>query len=543
MTEYDARANQTPRRRSHAPGPEPGGKSMAQPEPNKAILYAAKSTEDKHGSIRTQLADTRAMAEREGWEVIGEYADESASAWSGDRGPQLAAAMEHAEREQGVLVVQHTDRLARGDGVKARHLIELYLWAAKAGVSLRSIQDDSTCENLIMAAVMGERNAEDSRRKSLAVKAGMKRRREAGKYHGGPPAYGTTYLDGEQVPVEAEAATVRRMFAELVAGSSQLAITRGLIADSIPTARGGKWHQGTVRQILANALYVELGIIDPDTWAKAEALRESRRRTYATGRPPAGRHLFRKGMLRCECGEALVPRTDSNRSGEPYEVYRCYGRHRDPESCSMPPIPRADVDTAVYRYFEEVGLDFEATKKAISEGRDQRLAQVRALLAAAEKEAAQIDEGRTRVERDYLNGELSAKGYDRMIERLDKEQPAAQAEVERLRIQAKNVAQDGAVLDAESETLHALAGLRRAIAGEIRDADGVAAVRAALSRLFEGFELRHQIISFIPYELGPLCLSPIPKVEMVERDRRGPMTLQRVPLEQAANNYALAFTM
>ena len=121
------------------------------------------------------------MAARERWEVAGEYADEAVSAWTGDRGPQLAAAMGHAELlAPCVLVVQHSDRLARGDGRTARHLGEIYFWAIKAGVELRSVQDDSTFTNPLLTFAMGERNAEDSRRKSLAVKAGMRRRAETG---------------------------------------------------------------------------------------------------------------------------------------------------------------------------------------------------------------------------------------------------------------------------------------------------------------------------------------------------------------------------
>ena len=157
-----------------------------------AIIYGAKSTEDKRGSIPTQLEDCRAFIEREGMEEVGHYADQAASAWSGDRGPELAAALDHAERLGATIVVQHSDRLARGDAMQARHLIEIYLWARKVGVSLRSVQDDSTFENLIMAAVMGERNTEDSRRKSEAVRAGLARRRAKGEYSGSRP-YGLTW--------------------------------------------------------------------------------------------------------------------------------------------------------------------------------------------------------------------------------------------------------------------------------------------------------------------------------------------------------------
>ena len=57
-----------------------------------AVLYAAKSTEDKRGSIPTQLEDCREIAEREGWNIADEFQDEAASAYSGNRGPGLAAA-------------------------------------------------------------------------------------------------------------------------------------------------------------------------------------------------------------------------------------------------------------------------------------------------------------------------------------------------------------------------------------------------------------------------------------------------------------------
>src|SRR6516225_5539262 len=94
-----------------------------------AIVYAAKSTEDRHGSIPTQLADGRKLAAQRGFEVAAEWQDEAASAYHGDRGPGLAKAMAECERlstEHGTsaLIVQHSDRLARGDAKQARHLIQ-----------------------------------------------------------------------------------------------------------------------------------------------------------------------------------------------------------------------------------------------------------------------------------------------------------------------------------------------------------------------------------------------------------------------------------
>ena len=53
----------------------------------KAVIYAAKSTEDKHGSIPNQLDDCRALAARQGWEVTGEFTDEAFSAYKGEPRP------------------------------------------------------------------------------------------------------------------------------------------------------------------------------------------------------------------------------------------------------------------------------------------------------------------------------------------------------------------------------------------------------------------------------------------------------------------------
>src|ERR1700759_687505 len=120
---------------------------MQHPETSQAVavIYAAKSTADKLGSIPTPLADGHRLAEARGLEAVAEFQDEAASAYHGDRGPGLAGAMAECERlaaEHGTcaLIVQHSDRLARGDAKQARHLIEIVLWAIKTDVQLLSVQ-------------------------------------------------------------------------------------------------------------------------------------------------------------------------------------------------------------------------------------------------------------------------------------------------------------------------------------------------------------------------------------------------------------------
>lgn len=509
----------------------------------RAIVYAAKSTADPRGSIPTQLQDGRAMAIREAWEIDGEYADESASAWSGDRGPQLAAAIEHAERiAPCVLVVQHSDRLARGDGLKARHLGELYFWALKASVELRSVQDDSTFTNPLLAFAMGERNAEDSRRKSLAVAAGMKRIAAAGRPSGGPRPYGYRYQAGELVEVEAEAVIVRRIFGAYLAGQSMTAIGRGLQRDGAPTLRGGPWRQSTVNGVLRNPTYIGMirydgetfpgqhePLIDAVTWRKAQELLTVRPNN-GRGRPPKGPHLFRGGLLRCACGEAMVPRTNGG-----YEMYYCNGRHSfGPDFCEMPHLRRADIDQAVYRYFEQLGLDIEATRRTIADARDRKLAEIRALHEQARREARLADERLARVRRDYADGRLDAEDWREFRQELGAERDAARAELDRLAEQEREVEGWGELRDAEADTLRRLSEIRAAIAGEVKDADGLDAVRAALSRLFERFVIRRQTERVhVELIVAPrLVIEPIVREQAVEgySENLRPI-LRREPLE------------
>jgi DNA invertase Pin-like site-specific DNA recombinase len=476
-----------------------------------AVLYAAKSSPDEKGSIPDQLRITREGAEREGRTVVNDHEDENASAWSGNRGPGLEAALAEAEDLGAELWVLHSDRLCRGDGVQARHLVQLVLECKAAGIRLRSVEDDSSLDNVLMAAAMGERNTEDSRRKSAAVKDGHRRSRARGKI-GGSRSLGYELrrlsLDSDErepVVVRAEAVVVQRIYDEFLAGRAQLGISRDLARDNVPTATGGEWHPSTVRRILMNPVYtglVRLGgrkgtefaeagherIIDRGKWWEVQALIAAKATTHRRGRQPTGSHLFRRGHLRCECGGAMVPRTEKGER----ECYRCYSRFRDPTACSMPPISREVIDSAVYAYFAQVGLDVEATREQLREARDHKLAEVSALLATAEREAAEVGAAVDRIEHDYSRGKLDVDDWKRLRARLEPELEAANAERDRLREQFAQVERDADVLATEAEVVEELARVRNAIAGEITDAEGIEAVRAVLLRQFDTFVLRRE---------------------------------------------------
>jgi DNA invertase Pin-like site-specific DNA recombinase len=483
-----------------------------------AVFYAAKSTEDKRGSIATQLEDCRAGAEAEGRQVIGEFSDEAASAFKGNRGSGLIAAKDAAIQSGAELWVQHSDRLARGDGITADHLAEVWFALRRHGVRLRSVQDDSNLEDAIRVVLIGERNFEDSRRKSAAVKSGMERRKQRGLATGSPPKlgyvavrdeYGRTVPELPYVPVPAEAAIVNRMYAEYAAGKSQKQITRRLNADGLTAKRGGTWTQGTVSKILSDPRYMGYlpdadgklieaqheAIVSPALWRQVETLRKAGRKSEGgkRGRMTRGRHLLVNGHLRCgQCGAAMIPRTSVRTHGAkqyPYEVYRCSSRLADVNSCAQAPVKREIIDTGLLDYLTTVALDVEQTKRQYLEAADARSREAAELSEHAEHEAMRIQAGRQRAEDDYLAGKLDAERWQRLDDRLRGEYEAAEALLSRLSDQEAQIAGSGLENVGEA-VLRRFADLRRAVSGEIASAQDVAALRAVLTRLFERFELR-----------------------------------------------------
>lgn len=491
----------------------------------RAVIYGAKSTADKNASIPEQLDDCRQMARENGWTVIGEFVDKNFTAYTGNRGPSLAAAIKLAKETATpdswvMLVAQHTSRFARGDGAKPgapKALVELYHEWARTNVRGRLVENDQAMSNSSAAAAQGDADHNESKRKSTSVKKGLRRRaRDRGLHNGGPRPYGFRYRDmtpegqstGPLIVYEPEAAIVRRIYAEYLAGRGQRQIARDL-NDSITAQRGGTWHQGTISNMLAKPLYKGAivlngevyegqheAIIDPETWDKARQLREALARSDGRGRArhPTGSHLFTKGLLRCgRCGEALIPVTKPTRTpGRVYEVYACYGRIRHGmEHCCQKPVRREAIDMPVWRFFEKVALDVDATRTAIVTAHSTKFSELDVLQAQVDRDAARVEQALNKIERDYLYGNLPAAEWQTLTAKLRDDLEAVQAQSEQLRKQRSAIEADIAEIDIESAVLAELTTIRAQIAGEARDGAGTGTdgLRAAIRRLFHSFTL------------------------------------------------------
>jgi len=424
-----------------------------------AILYAAKSTDDRHGSIPTQLADARKFAEAQGWAVVGEFSDEGFSAYKGNRGPGLerakrAAIDAAAERgTEAMLVVQHSDRLARGAGDApgaADHLGEVFFTMRRQSVRLRSVQDDSNLEDVIRVALIGERNTEDSKRKAEATAAGKRRRFDRGDSAGPLPfgyrlvndtdGDGNVKTDGDRlirsrVPDPDESPVVLEMFRLLDRGYGIGDITRWLNAQGVRTKRGNYFGRSRVREILRNPWYggkvqgygeLRDGNHEPILpWEEFQRITAKLTRhdpvsaTKRQGGRPSEVALLSRVLVCHHCGGGLWHRKSGSK-----RYYVCGNVRHATGACEARKFDALRAERAVAAHLDSIFVDFAAWLEQLTQQRaNQRDGLVREL-ATVHDRAASLDRDEALVRADYMRqlragketaAELAASELERIV--------------------------------------------------------------------------------------------------------------------------------
>ena len=273
-----------------------------------------------------------------------------------------------------VLIVQHSDRLARGNAKEARHLVEYALWAIKQEVRLVSLQDPEMLAQgdygLLMSVVGGIRNHEDSKRKGNSVKNGINtggpwasrggsRRRATVVEHkvvDGEHDTGRA-IDPEAVPI------IEALFAELDTGATTGAVARKLNRAGYRTKRGQPFTARRVRAMAENDDYKGAGpyplIIDPELWDRVnEKIRRADPASVSHGR--GGREPKADSMLRrlafCRVRRAGATRSCTTASASTGARRACV----TPGRCEAPPIPADLVEEHVLNHLELfLGEDLE----------------------------------------------------------------------------------------------------------------------------------------------------------------------------------------
>jgi DNA invertase Pin-like site-specific DNA recombinase len=269
------------------------------PTPAAGYVRVSTGRQAREGlSLEEQERRVRAYVDDQDFSLVELFVEAGVRGRKADR-PELERLLARLD-EIDVLVTPRLDRLGRS----LRHLLDVFDQLEAAGVQLVSLSeniDTSTSVGKLLRAVLSALAEFESDVIGERVAAVTAARAAEGRFPGGRfPPYGYRREPGKGiVPEPTQAAVVRRIFRETVAGRSQREIVRRLDADGIPTQNGTRWTQGDPPHSRRRRL-------PRRRRAQGSGLRERparadrRSRAVGRGRPPA---------RESPCGTGRGPRT------------------------------------------------------------------------------------------------------------------------------------------------------------------------------------------------------------------------------------------
>lgn len=495
----------------------------SQAPPIRAAGYVRVSTEEqnKHGwnlgADRERIEKT--ITDR-GWARVAIYDDGGRQGDDPTRPDYLRMLAEVDDYD--VIVMRDLDRLGRKTALSAvaydafkdaNVLVHEFYGDEGTGTRITDLDNEDDRALADIKAAFAQLEKAKIKKRVRQAKAARAR---AGGHHGGKRIYGYHLVDtgrkgahdrpiNEMRPHPTERLVVKRIF-EMAPGTSQRKIAHALNAESIPTSRGARWTQASVRRVLSNPVYIgkvrrrkldgEWELFDGRHEAiVGEALWEKVSRTMgaperrAGGRPMVSSHLLTRGMLRCgSCGSAMIPIFKDDRP----DVYICVGRRdHGADFCRQPSMRRDLIDGALLDELTSRYLDLDGARDRLRERLASELPLSRAALREAEHEflAVNADARLARIKRGWQEDVLSDEEYRAQTADVEDERDAAQAAVQQAQARLEQIETGTVTTDAEEALLRHLADLKQAVSGAVDAARDVESLRMVIRQLFDHIEL------------------------------------------------------
>jgi site-specific DNA recombinase len=304
-----------------------------------AVIYARQSLDrDGEGTaVARQLTECHELAKRHKLTITREFIDNDVSASKGIRPAFTELLGEIRAGRIDTIVVWHTDRLYRRLG----DLVDLVELAEKHALEIRTVRagdlDLNNPAGRMMAQMLGAAARYEIEQKSARQVASNVQRAKAGVWHFAQRPFGYKRDGDKLIIVEEEAAVIRDIVGQYIAGASWYAIMKDLNARGITTQTGKKWSHENVRLRVVNPAYAgirnykgelatESGnwppIIDRETWDRFENVLAARKpaQTWAKTLKYLGSGLYKCG----KCGGRVTAGWQYVRGdGDNYPVYQC----------------------------------------------------------------------------------------------------------------------------------------------------------------------------------------------------------------------------
>jgi hypothetical protein len=211
---------------------------------------------------------------------------------------------------------------------------------------------------------------------------------------------------------------------------------------------------------------------------------EARQRQLGDPKQRPGRHAHAYALSRrIKCGYCGKTMGVASRGRGANGNYEC-----GTPGCPQRVIMRADADGAVLAYFENLGLDREATLKAIRARAAHHAVQAEAVLHGALKAGLKLDETNSRLWGDRVEGRFDDDDWQAWKTQCKEESAALDAQIAQYGANLSIARAQAEVNEIEEPVVERLTAIRHAAAGIASKSDG-AALQAAIWRMFEAFIL------------------------------------------------------
>lgn len=445
------------------------------PSPRFAAAYIRVSTDDQiELSPESQLEEIRKYAEREGLILLQDhiYMDAGISGKKAERRPEfmrMIAAAKEADCPFATILVWKFSRFARN---QEESIFYKSILRSKCNVDVVSVTEPLIAGPFgsLIERIIEWMDEFYSIRLSQEVKRSMTVNAERGVLQS-TPSFGYRVENGKLVPMEEEAAYIRRIFNEFVAGKGLYPIARELNDLGVRTHRGNRFENRTIEYILRNPVYIgklrwnpsgrtrrdffneniivadsdHAPLVSVELWEAAQRrLDEVKAQWGYKARPTHELKTWLSGLVRCsDCGATLV-------FAKPH-YYKCnnYARGR----CKSSQHVRADLlqEALIEKLAEDAlntsGLRYEVTYSNENGGSD---------LARYEALQKQLQTKKERLQDAYLSGVIELQEFASAKSALEESLAQVQQELDKIRAQSDDNCLRAQLQESISAAVHTL---------------------------------------------------------------------------------------
>lgn len=322
----------------------------------KAVIYARYSSERQtEQSIEGQLSVCHKFAQENDFVILDEYIDRATTGTNDNRISFQKMIRDSARKEWQFVIVYKGDRFSRNRIESAIHKKTL----RDNGVKLVSATENipESPEGIILESLLEGMAEYYSAELSQKVKRGMNESKKKKQFTGGSYLYGWDVIDKKPIINEKEAAVVRSIYEDYIAGRTAKDIVARLNREGVVDKRGNKFKESNIYRMVGQAKYagsdVYPAIITKEEREKVDKILEENKRAPARKKSVA--NFLLSGKLICgECGGYMTGDSGTSKTGAVHYYYKCFERKKHTRACSMPSIRKEEIENRVFEVCAEV---------------------------------------------------------------------------------------------------------------------------------------------------------------------------------------------